>query len=73
MGTGSTAAPLFWVGNTKRHDKPGAMTGGNRDEVDEGSGNVFADLDLPDPAVMLAKAELARRIGDIVAERKLTQ
>jgi predicted XRE-type DNA-binding protein len=34
---------------------------------------VFADLKLPGPEVALAKAELVRRIRDIIAERKLTQ
>jgi predicted XRE-type DNA-binding protein len=37
------------------------------------SGNVFADLRLKNPEEMLAKAELAQRICDIIAERKLTQ
>jgi len=34
---------------------------------------VFADLELPDADAALAKAELARRIGVILAARKLTQ
>jgi predicted XRE-type DNA-binding protein len=38
-----------------------------------GSGNVFADLGLPNPEDRLAKAELARRISLIIAERRLTQ
>jgi predicted XRE-type DNA-binding protein len=37
------------------------------------SGNVFADLGLNNSGEMLAKAELVRRICDIIAERKLTQ
>lgn len=41
--------------------------------VQRGSGNVFADLKLPSPEVALAKAELVRRICDILAERNLTQ
>jgi predicted XRE-type DNA-binding protein len=56
-----------------RHDKPKAARRKGRDEVEEGSGNVFADLEMPNPGEMLAKAELARRICDILAERKLTQ
>ncbi len=36
-------------------------------------GNVFEDLDLPDPDDRLAKAELARQIGAIVRDRALTQ
>ena len=39
----------------------------------ESSGNVFADLELPNPEERFAKAELARKIGEIVAERQLTQ
>lgn len=38
-----------------------------------GSGNVFADLGLPDPDARLAKAELALRISTVIAERGLTQ
>jgi predicted XRE-type DNA-binding protein len=34
---------------------------------------VFADLELPHPEEALARAELAQRIADIIAERKLTQ
>jgi predicted XRE-type DNA-binding protein len=38
-----------------------------------GSGNVFADLGLPDADLLLAKAELARQIGSIIEHRHLTQ
>ena len=41
--------------------------------VESGSGNVFADLGLPNPDLALAKAELVRRIRDLIAGRKLTQ
>src|SRR5437660_12346676 len=41
--------------------------------VERGSGNVFADLGLPNPDLALAKAELVRRIRVLIAERKLTQ
>ena len=41
--------------------------------VQVGSGNVFADLGLPNPEEMLVKAELASKIGDIIAARSLTQ
>ena len=37
------------------------------------SGNVFADLGLPEPAVALAKAALAHRIVETIAARRLTQ
>lgn len=42
-------------------------------EVHHGSGNVFADLGLPDAEERLAKAELARQILKIIADRRLTQ
>jgi predicted XRE-type DNA-binding protein len=41
--------------------------------VERGSGNVFADLGLPNPELALAKAKLVLRIRDLIAERKLTQ
>src|SRR5438876_7902742 len=41
--------------------------------VEQGSGNVFADLGLSNPDLALAKAELVQRIRDLIAERKLTQ
>lgn len=37
------------------------------------SGNVFADLGLPNPEERLAKAELARQINNLMKQRKLTQ
>ena len=40
--------------------------------VERGSGNVFADLGLPDPAGYLLKAGLVGRIDDIVRERAMT-
>jgi predicted XRE-type DNA-binding protein len=42
-------------------------------EIYHGSGNVFADLGLPDAEEHLAKAELARQILNIIAKRNLTQ
>src|SRR5262245_1403839 len=41
--------------------------------VEPGSGNVFADLGLPNADLALVKAELVQRIRDLLAERKLTQ
>src|SRR5689334_4945768 len=41
--------------------------------VREGSGNVFADLQLPDSGEALAKAELATQIASAIADRNLTQ
>jgi predicted XRE-type DNA-binding protein len=43
------------------------------DDFTEGSGNVFADLGLPDPEQRLMKAELATRITDGIRARHLTQ
>ena len=40
---------------------------------ERGSGNVFADLGLPNPDLLLVKAELVQRIRGLIAERKLTQ
>lgn len=42
-------------------------------EFTESSGNVFADLGLPNPEERLAKAELARQIRAILEARNLTQ
>ena len=41
--------------------------------VEQGSGNVFADLNIPDPEEAMAKAQLASRISDIISHRHLTQ
>ena len=38
-----------------------------------GSGNVFADLGLPKPDDLLAKAELASKIVEEIERRRLTQ
>jgi predicted XRE-type DNA-binding protein len=40
---------------------------------ERGSGNVFADLGLPNPDLALAKATLVQRIRDLITQRKLTQ
>jgi len=42
-------------------------------QIEQSSGNVFADLGLVDPEAPLARAELARRIGELIGERQLTQ
>jgi predicted XRE-type DNA-binding protein len=42
-------------------------------EVVEGSGNVFADIGLPNPEERLAKADLAIRIASAIRGRRLTQ
>jgi predicted XRE-type DNA-binding protein len=42
-------------------------------QVEEGSGNVFADIGLPNPEERLAKADLAIRISEAISARRLTQ
>ena len=42
-------------------------------KITRGSGNVFADIGLPDPETHLIKAELVRQIGNAISSRKLTQ
>lgn|SRR3990167_7718135 len=39
----------------------------------ESTGNVYADLGLKNPREMLVKADLARVINQIIADRELTQ
>jgi len=41
--------------------------------MEEGRGNVFADLGLTNPEERLAKADLAIRIGEAIRARHLTQ
>lgn len=41
--------------------------------VEQGSGNVYADLGYPDSDTMLVKARLAAKIAEIVQRRALTQ
>ena len=43
------------------------------EKITEGCGNVFADLELSNPEERLAKAALAAKIGNVIAERELTQ
>jgi len=42
-------------------------------EVEEGTGNVFGDLGLPNPEERLAKADVAICIAGIIRARRLTQ
>jgi predicted XRE-type DNA-binding protein len=42
-------------------------------KVQPSSGNVFADLNLPNPEERLIKAELASKIGRIINQKNLTQ
>jgi predicted XRE-type DNA-binding protein len=41
--------------------------------IEQGSGNVFADLGFSNPDLALAKAELVQRIRELIEERELTQ
>jgi predicted XRE-type DNA-binding protein len=42
-------------------------------KVHSSSGNVFADLGLPNSDELLIKAELAHQISELISERQLTQ
>ncbi len=42
-------------------------------EYVESSGNVFADLDIPEPEEAMAKAKLAMKIYETIKTKKLTQ
>ena len=44
-----------------------------KETIHRSSGNVFADLRIPNPEQYLAKAELAAQILKIVQKRRLTQ
>jgi predicted XRE-type DNA-binding protein len=44
-----------------------------KQNIRNSSGNVFADLRIPNPEQYLAKAELAAKILQIVQRRRLTQ
>ena len=42
-------------------------------EFEKSSGNVFADLELPDAEEMLVKSQLVAKIGEIIKSRNWTQ
>lgn len=42
-------------------------------EIQSGSGNVFADLNLENPTELLVKAELARQIQHLIEHQQMTQ
>lgn len=44
-----------------------------KDKVTMSSGNVFADIGLPDAEERLAKAQLAHKIADIIQKRHISQ
>jgi len=45
----------------------------NHEPVEQGSSNIFADLDFPNPEEHLAKAGLAVQIIEIIRQRHLSQ
>jgi len=47
--------------------------GSNETLIEEGSGNVFADLGFPNPEEHLSKAKLVRAIGITIKTRGLSQ
>ncbi len=49
------------------------LTEGEEGTVFFGSGNVFADMDLPNPEERLTKAKLASTIHEIIQSQGLTQ
>jgi predicted XRE-type DNA-binding protein len=42
-------------------------------QITESSGNIFADIGLPEPEEELAKAQLASRIRQVIRGKRLTQ
>ena len=42
-------------------------------EYEESSGNIFADLDIPEPEEALAKSQVAIEIRRVIKRKKLTQ
>jgi predicted XRE-type DNA-binding protein len=54
-------------GKTKRPTKSSKIP------VERSTGNVYADLGLPEADELLAKAQLVSRISQIIAQREMTQ
>ena len=54
-------------------NRKGKSNGKKPVRIEQGSGNVFADLGFSNPDLALAKAELVQRIREIIENRKLTQ
>ena len=42
-------------------------------EIEQGSGNVYADIGAAEPEEMLVKAQLAAKVAEIIEARKLKQ
>lgn len=47
--------------------------GKKKRDYEKSSGNVYADLELPDAEAMLVKAKLVTRIAELLEARELTQ
>jgi len=45
----------------------------NVSKIEKGSGNVYADIGMPDAEEMLVKAQLSAKIAEIIKFRKMTQ
>src|SRR3990172_8167500 len=45
----------------------------NMSKIEKSSGNVYADLGMPDAEEMLVKAQLSTKIAEIIKLRKMTQ
>jgi predicted XRE-type DNA-binding protein len=46
---------------------------GRKLKIEQGSGNIFADLDLPDAEELLLKSQMVVELHRLITERKLTQ
>ncbi|MFM0286418.1 helix-turn-helix domain-containing protein [Paraburkholderia megapolitana] len=42
-------------------------------EIEKGSGNIYADLGIPDAEQMWVKAQLVTKIGELIKERSWTR
>src|SRR6266540_2312789 len=84
LGTPPPLKPVYWVGSSLKDlcacpDAPavGRAARARRDggpmKIIKSSGNVFADLGLPEAQERLLKAGLAAEIARTIAGRKLTQ
>jgi predicted XRE-type DNA-binding protein len=67
--------PLAWIGATSKKNATKRIgTNGETEEfVHDSSGNVFADLGLPDPEERMGKAKLAHTICELINAEGLSQ
>ena len=49
------------------------LTMEKKEKIEWGSGNVFADIGLPHPERVMARAQIMLRVAEIIRERGLTQ